>query len=277
MSERRFDAILLDLDGTLVRSDGRIEARLRSRLHELHAEGVRVMIATGRSEGGTLEVLAELPFDTPALVFNGAGLYCPVEERLLEERLLADRAVSDLIALATREELLPVVVGARRKFAFPPRNRDEEKALRYFHDLEIVAPDEIPTEFVIRVTLFSDSHTDSGALARAVHEHLRRPVYVTDFPLSWLPAHRDSSLLVADIQPPCRGKAEGLRVLEERYGIPAERVVAVGDATNDIPMLEGAGLGVAMGDGMPEARAAADRVIGPNDSDALLELLNELF
>ena len=60
-------------------------------------------------------------------------------------------------------------------------------------------------------------------------------------------------------------------------GIPAERVVCVGDATNDIPMFEAAGLSVAMGDGMPEALAAADRVIGASDTDAISELVEELF
>lgn len=277
MSERAYDGVLLDLDGTLVRTDGTIQPELRDRLRALADEGVRVMIATGRSEGGTLEVLDELGLDTPALVFNGAGLYCPVEQRLIEERLLADEAVRRLLEFSTHEELLPVVVGARRKFSIEPRDADEASALRYFHDLELRAPADIPTEFVIRVTLFSSRHRDSADLAGAIHDTLARPVYVTHFPLSWLPAHRHSSLLVADVQPPCRGKAEGLRVLEERYGIRPERVLAVGDATNDIPMLERAGLGVAMGNGMAEALAAADRVIGTNDSEALLELLDELF
>ncbi len=65
--------------------------------------------------------------------------------------------------------------------------------------------------------------------------------------------------------------------LEELYGIPEHRVVAVGDATNDIPMLESAGLAVAMGDGMEEARAVAHRVIGGHDSTAIAELVDELF
>jgi len=82
---------------------------------------------------------------------------------------------------------------------------------------------------------------------------------------------------VVDLQPPCRGKAEALRVLEEQYGIPRERVVAVGDATNDLPMLAAAGLSVAMGDGMPEARRAASRIIGGHDSTAIAELVEELF
>ena len=84
-------------------------------------------------------------------------------------------------------------------------------------------------------------------------------------------------MMAVDVHPPCRGKAEGLRWLEERYGIPPARVVAVGDATNDLPMIEEAGLGVVMSNGMPEAKERADRLIGDNNSDALAELIEELF
>ncbi len=55
------------------------------------------------------------------------------------------------------------------------------------------------------------------------------------------------------------------------------RIVAVGDATNDIPMFEAAGLAVAMEGSMRETLAAADRVIGSNGSTALAELVEELF
>ena len=277
MSERAYDAVLLDLDGTLVDDGGQVRPASLHRLRELHERGVRVMIATGRSEGGAREVIDELGLDAPALVFNGAGIYCPVEGRLIEERILADQVVERLVRWCAVEDMLPVVVGAGAKFALAPRTRFEEEALRYFHDLRIVAPEEISTEYVIRVTVFSSRQETSRALSQAIEGELQRPVYITDFPLSWLPQHRDSPLFVADVQPPCRGKAEGLRYLEEVYGIPPQRVVAVGDATNDVPMFEAAGLGVAMANRMPEARAAADRVIGDNNSDALAELLDELF
>jgi hydroxymethylpyrimidine pyrophosphatase-like HAD family hydrolase len=82
---------------------------------------------------------------------------------------------------------------------------------------------------------------------------------------------------VCDVHPPCKGKAEGLRVLQELYGIAPERVVAVGDASNDVPMFEAAGLAVAMRESMEEALAAADRVIGSNDSETIGALVEELF
>jgi hydroxymethylpyrimidine pyrophosphatase-like HAD family hydrolase len=68
-----------------------------------------------------------------------------------------------------------------------------------------------------------------------------------------------------------------VRVLRELYGIDPGSVIAVGDASNDLPMFEAAGLAVAMGDGMPEAVAAADRVLSDNDGAAIAELVAELF
>ena len=274
---RAFDAILLDLDGTLVTDEGHVHPRTLASLRRADAAGVRVMLATGRSELGALPVLETLGFETPAVVFNGAGIYCPVEERLLEERLLADRTVALALEYAERKKAYPVVIRRGEKFAPHPRSEHERRAVRSFEGLRFCSTSQLATEFTIRVTLFSETHADSGAFLREVEAALDRPTYLTDFPLNALADHRENPLQVVDVQPPCRGKGEALRFLRERYAIAPERVVAVGDATNDLPMMELAGLSVAMENAMPEVHSAADRVIGSNNSDAIATLVDELF
>ena len=270
-------ALLLDLDGTLVTDEGRLRPRTLAALKDASARGVRVMIATGRSELGVKPVLDELAMDTPAVVFNGAGLFCPVEKRLLEERLLSPRVVTRCFEYAERTRLMPVIQVAGAKYAPHPRDESEARALRGLEGLAFVPFAELPREFVIRVTFFSDRHAGSDALADEIVESIAQPLHVTHFPLNALAMHRESTLYVVDVQPPCRGKGEALRVLRERYGIAPERVVAVGDADNDLPMLELAGLSVAMQNSMPRVLACADRVIGNNNSDAIAELVEELF
>ena len=273
----RYQALVLDLDGTLITDEGTIRPRTLGTLRALDARGVRVMVATGRSELGVAPVLDELAMDTPAIVYNGAGLFCPRERRLLEERLLSDRVVARCFELAERTGLMPMIQVAGAKYAPHPRDEREARALRGLEGLRHVAFAELPREYVIRVTFFSHTHPDSLALAREIETALAQPLHVTHFPLSSLAPHRDSPLLVVDVQPPCRGKGEALRVLSERYGIAREHVVAVGDADNDLPMLTVAGLGVAMQNAMPHVLARAQRVIGPNNSDAIAELAEELF
>ncbi len=277
MIARPYRALVLDLDGTLVTDEGTIRPRTLARLRELHESGARVMVATGRSELGVQVVLDELAMDTPAIVFNGAGLFCPLERRLLEERLLSERVVSRAFAFAERSGLLPLVQVSGAKYAPRPRDDEEARALRGLEGLVLVEPGGLPRQNVIRITFFSRQHAESDHLALEVESAIDQPLHVTHFPLRALPYHKDSSLHVVDLQPPSRGKGEALRVLEERYGIASGQVVAVGDADNDLPMLERAGLAVAMENSMPRVLAIAARVIGSNNSDAIAELVEELF
>jgi Cof subfamily protein (haloacid dehalogenase superfamily) len=280
LSPRAYDALLLDLDGTLVTDQDELVPRNVEALRAAAARGVRVVVVTGRSELATIPVLEELALDTPAVVFNGAGVWSQAERRLVEERVLSDRTLARAVAFGREHGLLTVAMCAGIKYALRPRGEVERLALRDMTGVTFVEAERWPPSppgRVIRVTFFSEAHETSADFALAVERALDQPVYLTHFPLRVLAHHRNSALDVVDIHPPCRGKGEALRVVQETWGIPPERMVAVGDATNDLPMFERAGLAVAMSSGMPEAIAAADRVIGDNNGTALAELVDELF
>ncbi len=277
---RAYDAVLLDLDGTLVDAFDRVHPRTRAALERASATGATVMIATGRSELATLPVLDDLGpaiHPGPAIVYNGAGLYCPRQRRFLEERVLSDRTLERAVAYGRERDLLTVSMCAGIKYASRPVGEMQRLALKDMTGVSFVEPHELLHRRALRVTLFSDSHADSQSFAAQIEQHLDQPCYITHFPLNALPHHAESRLLVCDVHPPCRGKGEGVRYLSEQLGIPPARVVAIGDASNDVPMFQAAGLAVAMQDSMPEALAAAGRVIGPCGSDAIGALLEELF
>ena len=54
-------------------------------------------------------------------------------------------------------------------------------------------------------------------------------------------------------------------------------ICAVGDDRNDVPMVAGAGLGIAMGNAAAEVQAVADRVVGRHDNDGLVDVANLLL
>jgi len=274
---RAYDALVLDIDGTLVDEQSLIRPRTREAIAQARSRGVIVMLATGRSSWGTRDIVDQLELDAPSIVINGAGLYDRREDRLIEHYALPEAMVTNLIAFAERERLLSIVSSTTGQYARQP-DAAESYIISDIRNLHLVTADELPRRDVTRVTLFSLKHASSASL----HQDVRRaagdhPAYYTHFPLSALAHFRASAAQVVDAQPDCKGKAEALRVLQARYGIAAERVVAVGDANNDLTILRAAGLGVAMGNATPDAKAAAKRVIGDNDSDALAELIDELF
>lgn len=275
--EPMYKAIVLDLDGTLVNDDGRIPAGTLARLQAAAQNGVHVMVATGRSELATKDVLVELDVNTPALVYNGAALWCPRTHKLVEERLLSNRSVSQVLEFAESRDLAVVCMRAGAKFGTVAANDVEKAAMAGFKNLSVVGREDLPREFVIRITCFSGQHEDSESLQADCLSAVDGPIYTTHFPLSMLVQHRTSPMNVVDVQPPCRGKGEALRILKESFGIEAAEVVAVGDAMNDLPMLEEAGLSVAMEKSHPTVLRRADRVIGDNNTDTIGDLVDELF
>lgn len=72
-------------------------------------------------------------------------------------------------------------------------------------------------------------------------------------------------------------KRRALEFLCRRLGVSETATVAVGDGRNDLPMLEWAGLGVAVSSAAPEVLAAADRVIGPPGSGGIAQLMDGLL
>ena len=72
-------------------------------------------------------------------------------------------------------------------------------------------------------------------------------------------------------------KGVGLADLCEKMGLPLADAVAAGDSANDVAMLKAAGLGCCMANGTPDAKAAADRIIGDVREDGLADLIDELW
>ena len=68
-------------------------------------------------------------------------------------------------------------------------------------------------------------------------------------------------------------KANAAKILAARLGIPREQVLAIGDQRNDIELIAWAGIGVAMGNAVPELKALADWVTVTNDEDGLAHAL----
>lgn len=80
-----------------------------------------------------------------------------------------------------------------------------------------------------------------------------------------------------DVNPLETSKLTGINDLGKHISLSAKDFVAFGDSGNDLQMLKGAGLGVCMGNGTPEAKEAAHVVIGDNNSDAIAKKIRELI
>lgn len=275
---RAYDALLLDLDGTLLTPDETVHARTREAILEAERQGVEVMIVTGRSKISAMPIVTELDLGAPAVLFNGCAVWCHDEKRMIEERTLSNRTLERLHDWAAEREAQVIVMTADEKLALEPRSDAERRNFDGFIGVQFVEREELLRDYTIRLSfLLECGDRGSSAAARELEEAAGGPIYVSHFPLSILPRHRTNPYSAIDVHAPCQGKAEAIRFLADTRGIAPERVIAVGDADNDVPMLRAAGLGVAMGNALPEVQAEADRVIGHHGSESIAELVDELL
>ena len=80
-----------------------------------------------------------------------------------------------------------------------------------------------------------------------------------------------------EVIPAVINKGQGIRDICGVLGLKTAQVIAFGDAANDIPMLEAAGVGVAMGNASEAVKAAADMVTASNNDDGIAVALEKLL
>jgi hypothetical protein len=124
-----------------------------------------------------------------------------------------------------------------------------------------IEDDEHPQD-TLRVGVYA-ANTPIDALAGGVGKRFAGRASVAHFQGVLLPDERRStgvqSVHIVELFDPKADKWQALRRLAQRAGVPDERIAAIGDQANDLPMIKGAGLGVAMGNAIPEVVAVASR------------------
>src|SRR5205823_1876473 len=78
---------------------------------------------------------------------------------------------------------------------------------------------------------------------------------------------------MCEISPAGATKWAAVERLADMWGIAHHEICAVGDDVNDLPMIAGAGLGIAMANAVPELKAAADRIAPAHDDDGLVQVV----
>ena len=262
----RYDAILLDLDGTLLDADAQLTPRTADAVRALAETGLFVLLCTGRSVAGTRQHAETLGLGAPVVTYNGSWIGIPGEE--------------PLHYIGIPNEHLDLLLRAERTADFVFRHRAEEKytvmtdhpehvlIAEWFANVQrLDSIDDLPAQDLMRLSMFFDGREATeehvrAAVWDALPSTVRASLRLEAFPLNVFPNYEDSTLLLFEVQGGSQGKAEALDWLESAHGIPRRRVIAVGDHRNDLTMLAEAGLAVGMGNGVPEVHALADVVIG---------------
>jgi hypothetical protein len=266
----RYDAILLDLDGTVLDGRSALTDRTARAIRALEDAGLLVVLCTGRSVHGTRRIHARLALDTPIVAYNGAWIgrigetpwrYAPIPDALLRWVEEAERFAH----FSFRHQ------GDHKYTLASPHVQHGRVSAWYENVVRVEEAERLPRADLMRVSCYFDGALSPDDAWARLPEPEREGLHRETFPLRIFPSFEDSDLVLLELQGRGRGKAEAFAWLEAARGIPPERTIAVGDHANDLPMLEGAGLAVVPENAFPSARALADLVVGHHAQEGLAE------
>ena len=232
---------------------------------------MRLVVATGRRFDDAREYAARLGFsgDDPVICYGGSMVRTIDGETLLHRTLSKDLSVEVLEWAAARDLHARVFVDGRvitspdtpaalehlRRFEEPGISTVESPA-EWLHE-----GGERPTKLVI-----VDRPDDIGGWLEEARSAFAGKLFVTRS----LPHYVEVGGLEGT-------KSKALEFLCEKWGIARDRVLAFGDADNDIDMLRFAGRGVAVGGMTGEVREAADEVVPGVDEDGVASYVDRLL
>ena len=265
--------VATDLDGTLVRSDQTVSPRSMAALKRLAASGVMVVGATGRGP----RLLDLCRNDIPSADFLVLGQGAFVYESRYDDSIveLANRSIDGSVV----HEALRMIeneVGPLRALA-EPTDAGQVLSGDAMPDwpwpavtLKVAPREEAFDGPLVKGYFVSDTIEGSDLLLAAQEVVDSEKVTVTE-----------SGVGILEVCPVDVSKSAGIQVVLDKFDIDWSDVVAIGDATNDLPMLRSAGHAVAMPHAHQWVKDTADDLApAGNDDDgvaryieAVLELL----
>jgi Cof subfamily protein (haloacid dehalogenase superfamily) len=271
MNGLAFDLGAFDLDGTVLRRNLRITGETITALQRLRDRGMRLVVATGRRYEDAREYAERLGFAErdPVICYGGSMVRRISGETLLHRTLPRDLSVEVLEWAAQRDLHARVFVDGR--IVTSPDTPAALEHLRRYSEPGVSAVEsparwleeggEEPTKLVI-----VDYPDDIGGWLEEARSAFSGRLFVTRS----LPHYVEIGGLEGT-------KSKALQFLCERWGIERNRVLAFGDADNDIDMLRFAGHGVAVGGMSGEVREAADEVVPGVDEDGVARYVDKLL
>ncbi len=293
--------VAIDMDGTLLGSNGRVSERNLQALRDAEDAGIEVVIATGRRHAYALRVLRDLELNpSNALVSSNGTVIRTIGSELLHRRHMEASTARWLCEHVGDFRSTMVIT-----FDLVGSDGEDRRGSLVVEDLEDLHASigrwmEANEPYIARVNPLEDALTGEapiqmmlcGSLSRMAEAEarLREHPGVTDGDTAAdAPAevtlHRtiypDRDLCILDILPAKVSKASALRHLAALRGFGMEDVLAIGDNWNDLPMLQAAGSAVLMSNAPPELRQLAEKrgwaVAPSNDQDGVAEALEAVL
>jgi len=259
----KYKLIISDFDGTLAGVDHIVTSKVIEAVKRWQDSGKLLTIATGRQYSMVEDECKKLGIVTPVIVRGGSEIVDPTTGEYIHQELIDENIVSEILDFLSKNNLRFLV------------SVDNYIYSTYDYPYKFPKVIEKPyKEFVLQAVPKIVVKAFDGGIART-SELLEK--FETEHPqLSVFKTHNHSGY-GWDITSVKASKLHGVLELLKTVDLSRDEIIGVGDSYNDFPLLEAAGLKVAMENGHQELKEIADIVIPSYKDDGVAFLIDSLL
>ena len=260
----QYKLIAVDMDGTLLNDNGEITPKTQAAVKAAISRGVMFTVSTGRPIQGVDKYNGLLNLKAPIITYNGAMIVrSDHKEVLFSKTMLCGDAMSIMeygIKMGTT-----MCVWAHNKLYCNVHNErvDDYKKLSGVEPIVIEDYAALAQSGITKILWYDEPDVIADVQNKLKDVAFERVTYCTSKPIFLEFFNNEVS------------KAEAMKKIGELYNIKREEMIAIGDGFNDLPMIEYAGLGVAMANAPEGVKRLSDYVTQKsNNCDGIAEVID---
>lgn len=265
-----YKLIAMDLDGTLLNDKKEISDRTLEDIRRLKKMGKKIVLSTGRPLHGILpyiEILDLYDDEDYVVLYNGALVENTKGKDVLFFRPVSPDSYNELYALSKELDVNIHAMTIDNRI-FTPKNNPYTEYESFINNLPVI---EIPVEDVdasagVVKVMFVDEPKKLNEIIPLLPSWVKEKYSIVRSTESFL-EFLDKGI----------NKGLGVSLIAKKFGIRPREIICVGDENNDIAMIKYAGLGVAMGNAIKDAKEAADYITLTNNEDGVAHIIEKFM
>ena len=265
---KKFENILFctDLDGTLLCDNKVISKENLDAIEYFKSLGGKFTFITGRPPIIATDIYNNVKPNVPYGCFNGGGLYDGEKAELIWSVLLPKSAEKLLEYVEKDFSQVGIQINTQKNIYY----QKESSGTVWFREITntpyIYGDFNTIEEPIVKVVFACQDIDCMERFVEALPQH----------PLCKEFDFIRSELTLCEILPKNVSKGNVLKILADYLKIDIKNTIAIGDYNNDISMIKAAGIGVAVANAVPEAKAVADIVTVSNKEHAIAKIIDDI-
>lgn len=264
--------IISDLDGTLLNNQHKVSEQNQRWVKKFISEGGLFTFATGRMEETTFQFIEQLNITLPIISYNGARLFCPIQNKILyEDTMLVLPEIWKMILESSHEYGL-VIYKDNQPFTLNKNSIIEKFEQKEKINCKLGSLNSFIDSPISKILLMVEKESIYGKDANLLELEKNILKNSSDFTTVFSEAN------YLEILPVGTSKGRGVNRLLDHLDKESLYAIGIGDNLNDISLLKNVNLGIAVKNAQQELKQIANKVLErTNEENAVAYVIETLI